>query len=352
MSGQGQRPCGSIHPGRPRQANRVDRSMSVTHQLQKIDEPGLCILGIQSLMLPAAELAIDFHLDHVGVHLILLYRRGSPPTHDSIIAQPLKKAREKIIEFFYIGSCYDRNKVVDPPASSYRMGTMEANHGDLFRGHHIMKSIYDKRFISEAQALKSAHAAGCTEVIKDGKMWRVKTPAELTTIEAPAQSARQAADAAIRELQGDITLARTLEHCASLLDRLNAIAKEFKLSESIVAALDEAIGHRAAELEAEAQATQAQVAAAPGNKPGWVHASSVLKPTKLVWVIADEMYAEAQNAGKPMPSRKEVQDECVRRGIASGTARTQFQHWFKVHNENPERATIDPATGKIIPPAK
>lgn len=215
-----------------------------------------------------------------------------------------------------------------------------------------MKSIYEKRFINEAQAMKSAHAAGCTEVIKDGKMWRVKTPAELTTIDAPVQSARQAADAAIRELQEAIPECKDADCTAALLDRLNAIAKEFKLSEAVVAALDEAIGHRAAELEAEAQATQAQVAAAPGNKPGWVHASSVLKPTKLVWVIADEMYAEAQNAGKPMPSRKEVQEECVRRGVASGTARTQFQHWFKVHNENPERATIDPTTGKIIPPAK
>lgn len=209
------------------------------------------------------------------------------------------------------------------------------------------KSIYDKRFITEAKALAAAQKAGCTEVVKDGKMWRVKTPGEI----APAPtSARQATEAAIKELQGDITLARTQEHCASLLARLNDMAVKFKLEESVVAALDEAIGARAVEIEAEAELTRTQVKHAPGNKPGWVHASSVQKPTKLVWVIADEMYAEAQNAGKPMPTRKEVQDECVRRGIASGTARTQFQHWFKVHNENPERATIDPVTGKIIPP--
>lgn len=211
----------------------------------------------------------------------------------------------------------------------------------------MTKSIYDKRFISEAQARKAADKAGISEIVKDGKMWRAKTPAEIAP---PPNGARQAAEAAIKELQGDITLARTLEHCASLLDRLNDMAAKLDLSEAVVAALDDEIGRKAAQIESEAALTQAQVAAAPGNKPGWVHASSVMKPTKMVWVIADEMYAAAEAAGKEPPSRKEVQAECVRRGIASGTARTQFQHWFKCRNESAATPRAQIGTdGKIIP---
>lgn len=65
----------------------------------------------------------------------------------------------------------------------------------------------------------------------------------------------------------------------------------------------------------------------------WVRKSTIEKPTKRVWHIADEMHAAAREAGKPAPSRKEVQDECVRRGIASGTARTQYQAWKKATDE-------------------
>nr|AYD82572.1 hypothetical protein ART_00103 [Achromobacter phage vB_Ade_ART] len=219
---------------------------------------------------------------------------------------------------------------------------------------HIMsKSIYEKRYLSSKQAQaavdKEGMAEGSYEIRKEGKMYQVFAieQAEPTV----AMSARQEQDAAIKELQEAIPACKTLESTSLLAERLLSMGSKFNLSVAVFAALDEAIGARIMEIEGEEALTRAQVASAPGNKPGWVHASSVLKPTKLVWIIADEMYAEAQNAGKPMPSRKEVQAECVRRGIASGTARTQFQHWFKLHNENPERATIDPATGKIIPPA-
>ena len=70
----------------------------------------------------------------------------------------------------------------------------------------------------------------------------------------------------------------------------------------------------------------------------WVHKSSILKPTKRVWDIADEMVKAAAEAGKPAPTRKEVQDECVRRGIASGTARTQYQAWKKACDDSRSNA--------------
>lgn len=81
--------------------------------------------------------------------------------------------------------------------------------------------------------------------------------------------------------------------------------------------------------------------------------STTEKPTKKVWHIADAMYMAAKAAGLPMPTRKEVTEECVRQGIAYGTSRTQFQHWFKCYNDSQVAplATIG-ADGKIVPPKK
>lgn len=62
--------------------------------------------------------------------------------------------------------------------------------------------------------------------------------------------------------------------------------------------------------------------------------STIDKPTKKVWSIADDMVAAAKAAGLPVPSRKEVQAQCVRQGIAYGTARTQYQAWFKCINDS------------------
>lgn len=52
--------------------------------------------------------------------------------------------------------------------------------------------------------------------------------------------------------------------------------------------------------------------------------SSVIRPTKMVWDIADSM---------PKASRKEVMEACVAAGIAYGTSRTQYQAWFKASQE-------------------
>lgn len=59
----------------------------------------------------------------------------------------------------------------------------------------------------------------------------------------------------------------------------------------------------------------------PDAKP---RLSSAMRPTRLVWVIADSM---------PKASRKEVMEECVRQGVAYGTARTQYQAWFKASQQ-------------------
>lgn len=226
----------------------------------------------------------------------------------------------------------------------------------------MTKSIYEKRYITSKQAQAAADKAelpeGSYSIEQDsgkigGATWMVK---QVEQTEAPApMGARQEQEAAIKELQESIPNCKTLEHTSLAAEILNAIAKKFSLSESVVAALDEAIGARVMEIEGEQALTQAQVVNAPGNKPGWVKASTVLKPTKLVWAIADELYALAEKQAAEMggqphyPSRKEIQDACVARGIASGTARTQFQHWFKQRNESAKEARAQIVDGKIVP---
>lgn len=70
--------------------------------------------------------------------------------------------------------------------------------------------------------------------------------------------------------------------------------------------------------------------------------STIERPTKKVWDVADKM---------PGAKRKDVIAECVRQGIAYGTARTQYQHWFKTMADSAATpiATIGP-DGKIVPP--
>lgn len=220
-----------------------------------------------------------------------------------------------------------------------------------------MKSIFEKRYITEAQATKAIEKEFGDDWVnyiakQDGRQWIV--------IEIPkvAPSARQEQEAAITEFQAEVASCKNLEETSLMADRLNQIAKTFKLTEAVVAGLDELLSARVIQIEGEAALTQAQVAGVSELKNGkpWVKASTALKPTKLVWAIADAMYEEAERRGEELgqapvyPSRKEVQEVCVSQGIASGTARTQFQHWFKQRNESAAtpRATIG-EDGKIIP---
>lgn len=112
-----------------------------------------------------------------------------------------------------------------------------------------------------------------------------------------------------------------------LLDEREGIYPFPKASEASQQALTDADDDfEAAQARADAEANAQQSESMVDGKI-WIRISSVPKPTKLVWAIADEMNAAARDAGQPAPTRKEVQDECIRRGIATGTARTQYQAW-------------------------
>lgn len=51
--------------------------------------------------------------------------------------------------------------------------------------------------------------------------------------------------------------------------------------------------------------------------------SDIERPTKAVWHIADEL-----SQANPSVRRKDVIAECVNRGVAYNTARTQYQQWL------------------------
>lgn len=55
------------------------------------------------------------------------------------------------------------------------------------------------------------------------------------------------------------------------------------------------------------------------EKPEPIRASSVIKPTKMVWMVADR---------NPNARRKDVIALCEQMGIATHTARTQYQLWY------------------------
>lgn len=133
---------------------------------------------------------------------------------------------------------------------------------------------------------------------------------------------------------------------SSILDERAGIFAFPKESDPIIASvtMDEDDSEiEAAQAEAD-RIANAQQSGSTVNGKEWIRVSSVLKPTKFVWHVADEMYAMAENEacdyGTPVqyPSRKQVQDECVRRGVASGTARTQYQAWKKARDESAANA--------------
>lgn len=106
---------------------------------------------------------------------------------------------------------------------------------------------------------------------------------------------------------------------------------EEEISDEEIAAQQKA-GEKAFE-DAIAASMAAADAASParGAKKPYIRASSIAKPTKKVWAIADAMIAHAEANNMPVPSRSEIIAECIARGIASGTSATQYQHWKKAN---------------------
>lgn len=102
---------------------------------------------------------------------------------------------------------------------------------------------------------------------------------------------------------------------------------EAEATEADIATMEKQADEQLAE-QLNEEAAQAIEAPAKGKaKPEVKHKSDIERPTKTVWHIADEM-----SAANPQVRRKDVIAECVRRGIAFYTARTQYQQWLATKN--------------------
>lgn len=97
-----------------------------------------------------------------------------------------------------------------------------------------------------------------------------------------------------------------------------------KLEEKTNLTLAEALAESGESIEDLKEADRQANAAMVNLDPLKPRLSTCERPTKKVWDIADAM---------PKASRKEVMAECVAQGIAYGTARTQYQAWFKASQE-------------------
>lgn len=188
------------------------------------------------------------------------------------------------------------------------MAAMNAAKKQLGKGwkdYAKIEKVADRQFsiqMIQIEQAKPAEQEVLAEVLADA-------PAEIEQAEPEAEAeAEQEQLATEQEVNPEPEAEVSAEEWAALIEKQKAEADE----------------------QANAQSTrEAQL---PNGKP-WFRFSTIEKPTKMVHVIADWMYeqaeSEAEESGEPVkyPSRKEVQAECERQGIASGTARTQYQVW-------------------------
>lgn len=72
------------------------------------------------------------------------------------------------------------------------------------------------------------------------------------------------------------------------------------------------------------------------DESGRLRKSLVERPTAMVWFIAEEMKQENPNV-----RRKDVIDECIKRGIAYYTARTQYQRWLETVKAAEQMAHVE-----------
>ena len=87
--------------------------------------------------------------------------------------------------------------------------------------------------------------------------------------------------------------------------------------------LDERLERAVDEAETEDAADEAKQDARAVNSTmdGILRKSAVQNPCKLVWEIASEMYPKGAK-------RKDIIEHCIAQGVATYTAKTQYQKWY------------------------
>lgn len=128
------------------------------------------------------------------------------------------------------------------------------------------------------------------------------------------------------------------------LARLNAnpkAGKIIKVADLTLEVLTEVAAPPVVTLEP-AKATNAiQTKVAKANPTAHTTESTVERPCKRVWQIADDVHA-----ANPAAKRGDVLAECVKQGVAYFTARTQYQQWLTVQHEMEARELA--AAAKLV----
>lgn len=150
------------------------------------------------------------------------------------------------------------------------------------------KTIFEKSYMIKAQAIKAAEK-------EFGADWAEQYEIAARPDIMPVRWAVKALPAV--EPKADVSLAEALAESGESIEDLK----------------DD--GH--SQGDAMANATM-------GGPRAKLQFSTIKSPVKRVWHIADSM---------PKAARKDVIAECVAQGVASGTARTQYQAWFKASQE-------------------
>ena len=194
----------------------------------------------------------------------------------------------------------------------------------------MTKSIFEKSYMIRAQAEKAAAKefgdswVQTHEIVQDGKKWQVRA---LSPVNALANAH------AVLDEQIDALSDEQAQALATMEGMKKGDAREYLKSlhpEDAKRVLEMATEAPQGWTEVEDLADLGQAAAdrqanaSMGVDDAKPRFSTCEKPTKKVWHIADSM---------PKASRKDVMAECVRQGIAYGTARTQYQAWFKASQE-------------------
>lgn len=232
------------------------------------------------------------------------------------------------------------------------------------------KSIFDKSYIIEAQATKAAekefganwangHKITFDEATKKFRVQPLKTPAEaVVELEHATHEVVAHLTAMPKATKDRVTLQEALEESGQTIEELIEVEHNRRAADKIADAaliepafvmpencphcdinLENGVGVHGdevngsiikhAEFELACLSCGGEFGPSINAKPAgtgiaFARTSTCERPTKKVWIIADSM---------PKASRKEVMAECVVQGVAYGTARTQYQAWFKASQE-------------------
>lgn len=197
-------------------------------------------------------------------------------------------------------------------AYSTRATARRAAIADLSKGMNMSKEDVSKAFDTMATIEETA----------EGFFWR------RIQVAKPTYAAADDADYVAGNSKKEVVFTETGEFAAYADEQVEVAAAAAGVTQDEAAALtdyadsEEAIAGYDEAMAGENDETLASREFSGKGEPAIpvVHASKIDSPCKRVWELAASM---------PDSSRKDVIAACVEQGIATATARTQYQRWYR-----------------------